>query len=127
MEGSEQSLGYTGQCGSQAGEGISGARATSVCVRKSHVCSQIACRFSDQTIFDGLQEQSRLKISNELWRFIEVDNREAVEIGDLEKNLEAIKVVQPKINVEEQLSQRPPSKWKQQGQDAVEDKMRRVL
>ena len=55
---------------------------------------------SDQTIFDGLQEQSRLKISNELWRFIEVDNHEAVKIGDLEKNSEAIKVVKPKINME---------------------------
>ena len=43
------------------------------------------------TIFDGLQEQSRLNITNEPRRFIEVDNQ-AVKIGDLAKNSEAIKL-----------------------------------
>ena len=38
------------------------------------------------TIPECLQEQSRLKFANELWRFIEVDTNEAVKIGDLEKN-----------------------------------------
>ena len=37
------------------------------------------------TIFEGLQEQSRLKITNELRRFIEVDNREALKVGHLEE------------------------------------------
>ena len=40
------------------------------------------------TLFEGLQE-----IMDELRRFIEVDNHEAVKIGDLVKNSEAIKVV----------------------------------
>ena len=48
------------------------------------------------TIFEGLQEQSKLKITNELRRFIEVDNQEAVKIGDLKKNWQAIMVVCPR-------------------------------
>ena len=52
------------------------------------------------TIVESLQEQSRMKITNELRRFIEVDNREAVKIGDLEKDSEAIKVDKPKFNKE---------------------------
>ena len=51
------------------------------------------------TIF-GLQEQSRLKIVDELRRFTEVDNHGAVKIGDLEKNSEAIKVVGPNFDRE---------------------------
>ena len=50
------------------------------------------------TIFQGLQEQSRLKIMNEQRRFIVVDNQEAVKIGDLEQNTEPIKVARPKLN-----------------------------
>ena len=49
------------------------------------------------TIFQGLQGQSRLKITHEPRRFIEVANHEAVKIGDLEKNSEAMKVVRPKV------------------------------
>ena len=41
-----------------------------------------------------------MKPTNELRRFLEVDNHETVKIGDLEKNLEAIKVVRPKFNQE---------------------------
>ena len=44
--------------------------------------------------------RSRLKITCELTRFIEVENHEAVKIGDLEKNSEAIKVVKPKYSKE---------------------------
>ena len=44
--------------------------------------------------------RSRLKITCELTRFIEVENHEAVKIGDLEKNSEAIKVVKPKSSKE---------------------------
>ena len=51
------------------------------------------------TIF-GLQEQSRLKIVDELRRFTEVDSHEAVKIGDPEKNSEAIKVVGPNFDRE---------------------------
>ena len=35
---------------------------------------------------------------NEVRRFIEVDNHEAVKIGELQKNVEAIKVVRPMFN-----------------------------
>ena len=51
------------------------------------------------TIF-GLQEQSRLKIVDELRRFTEVDNHEAVKIGDPEKNSDVIKVVGPNFDRE---------------------------
>ena len=46
----------------------------------------------------GLQEQSRLKILDELRRILEVDTHEAVKIGDLEKNSEAIKVAGSKFD-----------------------------
>ena len=46
------------------------------------------------TIFEGFQEQSTHKISEEPRRFIEVDNRDAVMVGDLETDSEAIKVGQ---------------------------------
>ena len=49
------------------------------------------------TIFEGLLEQSRLEITNELRRFIEVNNNEAVRIGDLAKNSEAINVARHKL------------------------------
>ena len=50
------------------------------------------------TIYEGLQEQGWLKITNELRRFIHVDIHAAVNIGDLGKNSEAIKVVRPEFN-----------------------------
>ena len=40
-----------------------------------------------------------MNITSEL-RFIEVDNHEAVEIGDLEKTSEAITLARPKFNKE---------------------------
>ena len=49
------------------------------------------------TILEGLQE--RLKITTEFWRFIE-NNHEAVKIGGLEKNLEAIKAARSTFNKE---------------------------
>ena len=53
------------------------------------------------TIFEGLQEMGRLKITTELRRFIAVDNNhEAVKICDLEKNMKAINVASPKSNKE---------------------------
>ena len=49
------------------------------------------------TIFEGLQEQGRFKITSERRRLKEVDNHEAVKIGDL-RNSEAIEVVKSKFN-----------------------------
>ena len=65
------------------------------------MCSKIAGQFAKDvdnlvdTIFQGLQEQRRWKITNELRRFIEVENVLPVKIGDPEKNSVAIKGSSP--------------------------------
>ena len=59
-----------------------------VCALKFLAIPQTGGNTLVDTIFECLQEQSRMNITSEL-RFIEVDNHEAVEIGDLEKNSEA--------------------------------------
>ena len=85
----------------QRGEGVADARSATGDVRKSHVWA-LKMLAKQQTGGDSprgqdlrrfCQEQSRMKLTNELRRFIEVDKNEAVKIGDLEKNSEAIKVV----------------------------------
>ena len=38
-----------------------------------------------QVLVEGFQERNRLKMMDELRRFITVDNHEAVKVGDLEK------------------------------------------
>ena len=48
------------------------------------------------TIVEGLQESSRLKSTNEQRRFVGMNNQEEVNIGELEKKMEAIKVARPK-------------------------------
>ena len=86
LEGPEHSHGYIGQCGPRRGEGVSGPRATSRSVRASLVCLHFKLLANLQTggdnlvdtIFEGLQERSRMQITNDLRRFIEVDNQEAV-------------------------------------------------
>ena len=50
---------------------------------------------------EGLQERSRLKMTEELRRFIMVDCHEAVKIGDLVKNLESRSVVEPKFTTDQ--------------------------
>ena len=101
-----QSLGHTGQFGSQRGEDISvapppqGACEILVCVLKM-LANQQKQTDGDNvvgTLYEGLQQQSRLKKTNELRRFIEVDSWEAVQIGDLERHTELLKVVRPNIN-----------------------------
>ena len=47
-----------------------------------------------------LQERRRLKMMDELRRFIMVDNHEADKTGDLEKALESLSVVEPKLIAE---------------------------
>ena len=67
------------------------ARATISCLLS--ICGPTCKRARDNpvdTIFERLQEQSRLKITNEPRRSIEMDNQEAVKIGDLEQNSEAM-------------------------------------
>ena len=52
------------------------------------------------SIFEGTQEQRRLKITNERRRFIKVDNHNAVKTGVLEKNTGVLDVVQPTFSKE---------------------------
>ena len=79
LEEPERSLGHAGQRGPHLGDGVSGPRPATGCVLESGVRSQTvdepggADKLVD-TIFDRLQERSRLKITKELWRFDEVDN-----------------------------------------------------
>ena len=61
------------------------------------------------TIFEGFQEQSTHKISEESRRFIKVDNCDAVMVGDLETDSGTIKVVRP--NLSGAIWMRPSGKW----------------
>ena len=45
------------------------------------------------TLVDGFLEQSRSNIVGEPGRFIKVENHEAVRVGDLEENSEALRFV----------------------------------
>ena len=89
MEGHDQSL-HTGQQGLQRGGGVSGPRSAAGRVANQQTGGDSLV----DTLFEGLQEQSRLKIMRELRRFSEVANHS----GDLEKYSEAINVVKPKLN-----------------------------
>ena len=53
-----------------------------------------------EVLVESLQERSRLKMTQELRRFIMVDCHEAVKIGDLVKNLESRSVVEPKCTAD---------------------------
>ena len=93
-------LGHAGQRGPQRGEGVSAPRSAAGCVRESRVRSQVVGESSDgrrqlggHALLEGLQEQTRLKMTDELRRIIEADNHEAVKIGDLDNDSEAISVV----------------------------------
>ena len=46
-----------------------------------------------------LQERSGLKLMEELPRFITMDNHEAVKIDDLEKTLDSLSMVKPKLTM----------------------------
>ena len=89
----EQSVGFSGPYEPKRGEGVSGVGLT------QGLCSQNAGQVGADnlvdTIFERLQEESKLKIPK---RFIEVDNREAVHIGDLNKNSEEIKLAGAQFN-----------------------------
>ena len=63
-----------------------------VCALKVLANQQTGADSLVDTIFEGLQEQNKLKIAHER-RFVEVDSNEAVKIGDLEKNSDAINVI----------------------------------
>ena len=96
---SEQSLGYAGQKVFRAHAPPEGPCENLMCAIKLLAILHAGGANLVDRIFEGLQEQ-RLKITNEIRRFIEVDKNEVVKIGDLEKNSEAIKVVRPNFNKE---------------------------
>ena len=75
-----------------------GACENLVCALKLLAKSQAGGNNFVDTIFRSLQEQSRLNITNELKKFIEVHNQEAVKIGHLERYAEVIEVVTPSVN-----------------------------
>ena len=78
LEGPEPSLGCTGWCCSQRCErphtALLGACENLVCAFKLATFQAGGDNLVD-TIFEGLQEHRRLEITNELTRFVEVDNR----------------------------------------------------
>ena len=51
-------------------------------------------------VVEGFQEKSRQQIMDGLRRFIMVDNREAVKVGDSEKNMESRPVAKPKFTTD---------------------------
>ena len=51
-------------------------------------------------VTQGLQERRRLKIMDGLRRFIMVDNHEVVKVGELDKNMESMKVVKPNFTTD---------------------------
>ena len=63
------------------------------------MCSRVVGEHDNlvDTIFDGLQEQSRLKNKNAQRKFIEFDDQEAVKIEVLERCKEVHKVVRPNL------------------------------
>ena len=97
LERPEQRLGHTKQHGPQRGEPRSGACENLVCALKVLAIQHMGGDCLVDMIFEGLLEQSRLKITNELRRFIEVNTSEAARIGDLENNSEATNAARPKF------------------------------
>ena len=59
------------------------------------------------TIYEGIAEKSKQKITDELRRFIQVENEEAVKIWDLEMYKETAKIVRPQFDLETYLNARP--------------------
>ena len=49
-------------------------------------------------VVQGFSEKSRLKIMDELGRFITVDKHEAVQVGDLERNVESRPAVEAEVH-----------------------------
>ena len=100
LEGPRKKLGHAGQRGPQRGEGVSAPRSAAGCVRESRLRCHVVGESSDgrrqpcgHALLEGLQVQIRLKITDELRRIIEADNHEAVKIGDMENDSEAMSVV----------------------------------
>ena len=92
------SLGHTGQRGPQRGQGVSGPRPAARCVRESRVRSQVVGESADGRIQlrgYALRGSAGAEQIADHGRAEEVDNHEPVNIRDLEKNSEAIKVVGP--------------------------------
>ena len=66
------------------------------CAREALATMQAGGDNMVDTIFEGLQDQSSLKITSGQKRVIELDNHDAVKIGDLERNTEVLKAVRLK-------------------------------
>ena len=80
-------------------------RAHGVCYNLINALKHLAHQQKDcdspvKTVVQGLEERSRLKMMDELTRFMMVDNFETVQVGDLDKNMESKKVVKPKFTTD---------------------------
>ena len=52
------------------------------------------------TIYEGIDEESKQKITGESRKFIQAENKEGVKIGDLEMQKETSRVAQPQLGLE---------------------------
>ena len=83
-----------------------------VCALKLLVNQQTGGDSLIDTLVEGFQDQSRMKIMDELRRFIGVENHTVAKIGDLEKNSVAIKGAGPSFDKERcSQTQRSGKEW----------------
>ena len=68
-----------------------------VCALKLLANKQLGGDCPVDVLVEELQVRSRLKMMEELRRFTMVDRHEAVTIGDLERTLVTVQVVEPKF------------------------------
>ena len=117
LEELQKSLGNAGQHGPQRGEGISGPHAAELFVREPHVLTRAGRSAAGRRWFcvgsmEGLFGRSRLQMMDELSRFIMVDSREAVKVGDLEKVSVVFSIVEPNFSH----CPEPREEWKRRQQ-----------
>ena len=93
LEVSENSLGHTSQHPIGACENFT-------CSLKFLANQQLGGDGLVQVPEEGLQERSKVNTMDELKRSITVDNREAVKVGDLEKESLVFLIVDPKFSVD---------------------------
>ena len=95
MEGSEQGLGHTGQL----------TLAKQVFLERMlrlKDCDQLVVRklVTVENIATGLREKGRQGIVDRLWKFIEVCNHEAVNVGGLRQGIKSVLVVKTKFTAD---------------------------
>ena len=93
LKAPNQDLGHTRQHEPPSCKSVLSARFTARSLRQFDQCTQVLANQQKdgdspvKTVVQGLQERSRLRLMERLGKFIMVDNHEAVEVGDLDKNM----------------------------------------